>query len=259
MKQAEILKQVQAVGGNEFDFDEWYADCWSRKKGHFSAKLANNLIAYLKENKKVVGSVLDVCSGSGEFISRLRNICTDCIGIDSADAYINYAQRKCPDVEFKKVNSLYDFKLKKKFDLISCNGDVVNMFTLFSNWQTFFKTIYSHLNKGGLLLFDFYTKEALDSFNGVIYEEGEEVDYISKRSQNNGLCVMSEIYYLKESSMYYRKTSDVMVETSFKVEDILNELTNQGFKNIKIVDINLNEIKPNEINNCAKLHILANK
>lgn len=259
MKQSEILKQVQALGGNEFDFDQWYADCWSKKKGGYSAKLANNVISYLKQERKVVSSVLDICSGSGEFVSILRNICMDCIGIDVADSYLNYAKSKCNDVEFKKVDSLNKFNIKKKFDFISCNGDVVNMFTTKEAWETFFKTVNSHLNKTGLFLFDFYTKETLDGFNGVVYEEGEDLDYISKRSQHSGLCVMSEIYYLKESSLYYRKTSDIMVETSFETAEIIKMLEDQGFKNIKFVDISLTEIPKERIKEYSRLHILATK
>lgn len=259
MKQSEILKMVQAVGGNEFSFDEWYAKCWSVKKGGFSARLASNLIKNLKDNRATVGSVLDVCSGSGEFVSLMRNVCPECVGIETADSFITYSSSKYSDVEFIKVKKFNDFKLKRTFDLISCNGDVVNMFTIFSQWQEFFKTVYSHLNKGGTFLFDFYTKEYLDGLNGTSYEEGEELDYVSKRTQNNGLCVMSEIYYLKESSLYYRKTSDVMVETSFPIEDIKMALETAGFKNIKFVDINLNEITKKELKSRERIHVLANK
>lgn len=259
MKQAEILKIVQSVGGNEFNFDEWYAKGWSSKKGGYSAKLASNLITYLKENRKVVKSCLDVCSGSGEFISLMRNVCSDCVGVDTAGGFINYSQSKYSDVEFKKIEKLYDFKLKKKFDLISCNGDVVNMFTIFSEWQTFFKTIYSHLERGGLFLFDFYTEAYLNSLSGTIYEEGDDLDYVSKRTQNNGLCVMSEIYYLKESSMYYRKTSDIMVETSFPTEEIKKELEKAGFKNIKFINASFDELSAKDLKTREKIYVLAEK
>lgn len=259
MKQSEILKAVKSVGGNEFNFDVWYAECWSKKRGSFSSILSANLIKYLKKNRKVVGSILDICSGSGEFISSMRNICSDCVGIDTADAYLTYAKSRCHDVDFKKVNGFADFKLKRKFDLISCNGDVVNMFTLFEDWEKFFKTVYSHLNKGGMFLFDFYKKETLDSFNGVIYEESDEVDYVSKRSQNNGLCVMSEVYYLKESSQYYRKTADIMVETGFELEVIKQALINIGFKDVKVIDNTFTELSLKEIKELKRLHIICTK
>ena len=100
MKQAEILKMVQAVGGNEFNFDEWYAKCWSVKKGGYSAKLAANLIKYLTENKKTIKSCLDVCSGSGEFLNVMTNFAKECYGVDNAEGYLQYTGNK-----FKKLKT----------------------------------------------------------------------------------------------------------------------------------------------------------
>lgn len=259
MPKIEAVKVENLVMGNKFEFDEWYAEAWSRKQAGFSEKLANTLISYLKTNNRPVQSVLDVCSGSGEFVSILRNITTDCVGVDNAEGYLSYAKNHYPDVEFKKVEKLYDFKLRRKFDLISCNRDVVNMFTTFDKWKTFFKTVSSHLAPKGLFMFDFYTEKKLAGWNEVVFEQGEDLDYVSKVSQNNGLCVMSEVYYLKESSTYYRKTTDVMVEAWFKLEDILSALHEVGFKKVKVVDKNLQPIDEKEIQNQTRLHILAEK
>ena len=259
MQKTEIEKAVLAVDGNKFDFDVWYAEAWSRKQGGFSSRLANTVIRYIKENNKMIGSVLDICSGSGEFISMLRNIVIDCVGIDNAEGYLSYAKSKHSDVDFRKVDKLYDFKLKKKFDLISCNRDVVNMFTTFDKWQIFFKTVYAHLNNKGLFMFDFYTEKKLANWQDVIYEQGEDLDYVSKISQNNGLCVMNEVYYLKESSVYYRKSGDIMVEAWFKTEDIINALQSAGFKKIQIVNGDLQPVAENEIKNMLRLHIIAEK
>lgn len=259
MDNKQIEKIIQTVNGNQFNFDEWYAEAWSRKQGGFSAKLANNVISYLKKNNLAVKSVLDVCSGSGEFISILRNITPDCLGVDNADGYLTFAKSKHSDVEFKKVDKLYEFKLKRKFDLVSCNRDVVNMFTTFDKWETFFKTAYNHLNKNGIFLFDIYTEKKLAGWEEVVFEQGEDLDYVSNVTQNNGLCVMSDVYYLKESSIYYRKSSDVMVEAWFKVEDVLNALKNVGFSSVRVVDMNLEPIAEEKIGECTRIHILARK
>ena len=259
MPKAEVSKVENLVMGNTFEFDKWYAEAWSRKQGRFSERLANTLISYLKSNNRSVKSILDVCSGSGEFISRMRNITTDCVGVDNADGYLDYARSQHSDVEFKKVEKLYDFKLKRKFDLISCNRDVVNMFTNFEKWVSFFKTVYAHLEKNGLFMFDFYTEKKLAGWNEVIFEQSNDLDYVSKISQNNGLCVMSEVYYLKESVVYYRKTSDVMVEAWFRTEDILKALQDAGFKKINLVDGDLNPLEDAKINNQTRIHVLAEK
>ena len=259
MQKNNVEKVVQAVDGNQFNFDVWYAEAWSRKQGGFSSSVANNLIKYLKSNNKPIRSVLDVCSGSGEFVSIMRNIVVDCVGVDNADGYLTYAKSKHNDVEFKKIEKLYDFNLKRKFDLVSCNRDVVNMFTTFDKWKTFFKTVYSHLNNHGLFVFDFYTEKKLSGWQEVIFEEGQDLDYVSKVSQNNGLCVMSDVYYLKESTIYYRKTADVMVEACFKNEEIFELLKAVGFKKIQVVDINMEPIAESEIQNRTRLHIIAEK
>lgn len=249
----------ESLAGNQFGFDVWYAEAWSKKQGQFSNKLASNLINYLKTNNRPIKSVLDVCSGSGEFISAMRNICVDCVGVDNADGYLSYSRNHHSDVEFIKIDKLYDFKLKRKFDLVSCNRDVVNMFTQFEQWQTFFTTAYNHLNDRGILMFDFYTQTRLEGWNEVVYDQSEDLDYVSKVCQNNGLCVMSEVYYLKESSVYYRKTSDVMVEAWFETSQILDALKKVGFTKIKLVDISLNELAPEKVDSANRIHILAEK
>ncbi len=252
-----VSNNKPSISEGSFDFDVWYAEAWSRKQGNFSFKLANNLIRFLKSRNIMIKSVLDVCSGSGEFISVLRNICTDCMGVDNAEGYLNFVRPKFPDVEFKKVDYLYEFDLKRKFDAISCNRDVVNMFTNWTQWEKFFNTIYKHLNKKGIFMFDFYTKKKLNGWNELIYEQGSDLDYVSKVSQNNGLCVMNETYYVKETNTLYRKTGDIMVEAWFETWDIVKCLEKIGFKDIKFVDIELNEVK--EIDELNRIHIIARK
>jgi hypothetical protein len=87
-----------------------------------------------------------------------------------------------------------------------------------------------------MLMFDYYTKHKLDGWQATIFEQSPEIDYVSDVTQNNGLCVMSEVYYLKETSTLYRKTGDVMVEAWFETWDIVKCLEKIGFKDIKFVD-----------------------
>lgn len=242
---------------SDYNFDVWYAEAWSRRQGDFSFNLANNLIRYLKDKNLMIRSVLDICSGSGEFVSVLRNICTDCVGVDNADGYLEYVRPKFPDIEFKKVDLLYEFDLKRKFDLVSCNRDVVNMFTNWTQWQTMFNTVYKHLNKRGIFIFDFYTKNKLDGWTETIFEQGDDLDYISKVSQNNGLCVMNETYYVKETNILCRKTGDIMVEAWFETSQIINGLEEAGFRDIKFIDIEFNEIK--DYKDLNRIHIIARK
>ena len=250
-------EETTSVTESVYDFDIYYAEAWSRRQGSFSFGLANNLIKYLKANHIYVNSVLDVCSGSGEFISIMRNICTDCMGVDNADGYLSYVATKYGDINFQKVDKLYSFKLKRKFDLISCNRDVINMFTKWSEWQEFFKTAYDHLVKNGILMFDFYTKKKLDGWNELLFEQQDGLDYVSSVKQNNGYTIINETYYLKETFSLVHKTGDIMVETWFETENIISALKQAGFKTIKIADYELNAVE--DYSSMDRIHILATK
>ena len=106
-------------------------------------------------------------------------------------------------------------------------------------------------------MFDFYTEKKLNGWSETVFEQGQDLDYVSKVSQNNGLCVMNETYYVKETNTLYRKTGDIMVEAWFETDKILEELKSQGFKDIKIVNIDLEELK--EHNDLNRIHIIARK
>lgn len=258
MDKKELAEEVAIQSlETDFKFDIWYAEAWSRVQGQFSFNLANNFIKYLKAHNKMVKSVLDVCSGAGEFISIMRNVCEDCTGIDNADSYIEYASSKHGDVKFQKVDSLCSFNLKRKFDVVSCNHDVVNMFTRWEDWQEFFNTVSAHINKGGVFMFDFYTQKKLNGLNQTTFEEGDGVDYLSNITQNNGLTVMKEYYYLKETSTLYRKTGDLMIEVAFETAKILDAVRDAGFRVVKTVDSSLADQKDTE--NLNRVHVIAIK
>ncbi len=248
--------EMQAKTGNTFGFDEAYAESWSKMRGSFPSKLANNLIKYVKANNIGIKSVLDICSGSGEFISIMRNICEKCVGCDTADGYINYVKRTYPEIEVFKVKNFYDFKTKEQYDFLSCNQDVVNMFNNFDEWQKFFKNCAKIVKKNGYLMFDFYTEKKLKGANSIVFEEGEELDYVSKTQDIHGKCVFNEVYYVKENSIHYHKTKDIMVETYYPNADILNAVKDAGFE-YKFIDMDFNEVK--DIDNLNRIHLLCKR
>ena len=248
--------EKQAEKGNNYGFDEAYAESWSKMRGNFPTKLANGLIRYVKENHIGIRSVLDICSGTGEFISIMRNICERCVGCDSADSYINYVKRNYPEIEVFKVKNFYDFKVKETFDFVSCNQDVVNMFNDFDEWKKFFANCSKIIKKNGYLMFDFYTEKKLKGANAVIFEEGDELDYVSKTQDVHGKCVFNEVYYVKENSIHYHKTKDIMVESYYPTEDILKAVKDAGFE-ITPIDMEFNKVS--DISNLNRVHLLCKR
>ena len=259
-KNLELKKKLDSEeikSGNKFKFDIWYAEAWSRRQGYFSFKIANNLKKKFAKEGTKVESVLDVCSGSGEFLNVMNTFVKDCMGVDNADGYLDFVKTKYPNIKFKKVDKLYTFDLGRKFDLITCNHDVVNMFLKFEEWQEFFKVCYQHLNAGGMFLFDFYSERMMNSWEKVTFEQDYTLDYVQKVANENGVCIMDEVYYIRESDSLYRKTADKMIETGFPTRLVYDALKVAGFKEIEFIDI---EFGHREIDDDVdRVHVLCKK
>jgi len=155
-----------------------YADAWSENQGNYSASLAKKLSAFLKIQKIDVSSALDICCGSANFLNELQRFGIACTGTEILDSYIDYNKEKFPNIRFIKSENILDFDNTSTYDLISCNHDVVNMLPTLEDWSKFFATAYKHLNNGGILLFDYYTKRKLKDWNEVIFDESDKLDYI---------------------------------------------------------------------------------
>ncbi len=249
-------KKLKEIGA-KFNFDVWYAEAWSRRQGYLSFKLANNLKKKFEAENKVVNSVLDVCSGSGEFLNVMSNFVKTCVGVDNAEGYLQLVRSKFKDIEFIKIKDLYKFDLKRKFDLVTCNHDVINMFLKFVDWETFFDVVYKHLENEGMFIFDFYTDKKMKEWDFVSFEQDYTLDYVQSVKRQYDACVMDEVYYIRESETLYRKTADTMIETSFPTEQIVKALEKAGFVDLQYVDVNLEPIE--DLENAGRIHILCKK
>lgn len=121
-------------------FDKNYAAAWSADQGAFSFQLANNLVAYLKKNKLSPKTCLDLCSGTGEFLTYLAKQGIAGEGTEVAKSMIEYSKVLHPELNVSLTKEIYAFKPKTKFDLVTCNHDMVNMIEKFSGWQELFES-----------------------------------------------------------------------------------------------------------------------
>lgn len=239
-------------------FDKNYAAAWSADQGGFSYQLAQNLLNYLSRNKIVAKSCLDICCGTGEFLSYFARAGLACAGTEVAKSMVEYSHAKYPNISFSLSSKINEIPVKGKFDIITCNHDVINMLERFSEWETMFKEVNDTLNRGGLFMFDFYTKKKLENWNEVIYEASENMDHV--RSIKKGMdnkCVIEEIYYVKNKEDLYKKTFDIMVESYFENEQIFEALKKAGFKTIEICDFSLE--KTNNYADRNRIHVIAKK
>ena len=264
----------------EKNFGSAFAIAWSENQGSYSETIAKKTLNFVKLQGLKVDSVLDICCGSANFLSEMHNAGISCTGTEFLESYIEYDRVKYPNIKFVQTEGILDFDELGTYDLISCNHDVINMLPTLEDWGTFFKKAYKHLNNGGILIFDYYTKRRLKDWNEVSYDENDKLDYIRNIvSDGEQSTSISNIYYIninpnagelpsnqslleKQYSLNnynnkYKKTEDTSVEYFFENEDILNEIKKAGYKYLITTDANFTPVS--SISDMNRMHIIAIK
>lgn len=261
----------------EKNFDKAFAIAWSENQGSYSEDIAKKTLNFLKLQGLKVNTVLDICCGSANFLSEMSSHGKVCTGTEILDSYIEYDKSKYPNITFHKTEEILDFDHLGTFDLITCNHDVINMLPTLADWGEFFKRVYRHLNNGGLLIFDYYTKRKLKDWNEVTYDENDKLDYVRNVVSDGNSTAISNIYYInihKDSSLQdvsavdreyslnnynnkYKKTEDTTVEYYFDNEEVLEQIKQAGYRYLITTDANFAPVAG--LSDMNRLHVIAIK
>lgn len=257
--------------------DADFAIAWSENQGSYSEGIAKKTLNFAKLQGLKINSVLDICCGSGNFLAEMQAHGKKCTGTEILDSYVEYNKAKFKNMDFYKTEGLLDFDHLGTFDLISCNHDVINFLPTIEAWGRFFRMAYRHLNNGGILIFDYYTKRKLFDWNEVVYDENERLDYIRNIvSDGKSSTTISDIYYIRlnpETSheisaidrqyslnnydVKFKRTENTNTEYYFENADILDEIKKAGYRYLITTDSNFTPIKSIEDQN--RLHVIAIK
>ena len=254
-----------------------FAIAWSENQGSYSEGIAKKTLKFEKLQGLKINTVLDVCCGSANFLKEMAAAGKKCTGTEILDSYVEYNKIKYKDMDFYKTEGILDFDNLGNFDLITCNHDVINYLPNLESWGRFFRMAYRHLNNGGILIFDYYTKRKLKDWNEVSYDENEKLDYIRHVvSDGETSTTISNIYYinlnpevthnvsamdreysLSNYDVKYKRTENTNIEYYFENEEVLNEIKKAGYRYLITTDANFTPIKSIEDQN--RLHIIAIK
>lgn len=255
-----------------------YADAWSENQGSYSEGLAKKIHNFIKLQNLNINSALDVCCGSANFLNELQKYGIACTGTEILDSYVDYNKEKFPNMRFIKTNDILDFDQTGKYDLISCNHDVVNMLPTLDDWNTFFAKAYKHLNNGGILLFDYYSKKKLKDWNEVIFDESDKLDYVKEiKTIDSNHLTFTNIFYsnidydpTKNADAYvhdrdysfneynkYKRNVYKTDEYYFDNEEIFSLIKKCGYRYLITTDGSLSPIS--NVNEMNRVHIIAIK
>ena len=240
---------------NQIDLD--FAKAWDKNQGDFSKNLAINVINFAKQNKIKIESALDVCCGTSNFLNELNNEGIVCTGTEIDQSMIDFSKEKYPIFNYQLTKNIYDFSFKKGFDLITCNHDMINYLESFNEWVELFKSAIKNLNKHGLFVFDFYTKNKLSDWNETTYTSSDSLDcLLNIKSGLFDKTVLTYTYYINYED-YMIKTKSINVECYYETQTIIDALKKVGFKNVTLVDSNLEPIT--DIDSAERIHVIAKR
>ena len=207
-------------------YDENFAKIYNKDWAWFSENMANNVLNLnIKRN-----SILDLGCGTGNFLQILEKHFKICIGIDLSKDMIDIAKQNCKKANLF-VGNILDFQFDQKFNLITCNYDMINHLNTLEEYIKVFKNVYKHLEKGGLFLFDFNTKEYLN--NLTTQPKSWENDVTIKMAQDTFI----DENHAKFSIKVYDKKNNLLasieeVESFYDYKTIELALREAGFNNI---------------------------
>ena len=157
--------------GPEIEPYSGLAEIWD---AHASQQLPDypSYLAYVARRRNIpLRSVLDLACGTGILTARLAHEVPEVIGLDSNESMLKIARcRKDVHgrVEFV-LGDFRDFNLARKFDAVTCASNSLNYVADSRDLAAVFRSVASHLQPGGLFLFDTITELGMRMLSGLYF------------------------------------------------------------------------------------------
>ena len=116
-------------------------------------KEAEKIETLIQQHKKSSGNqLLDVACGTGNHIAYLKEHYT-VEGLDFSPDMLRIARKKHPDVAFH-TGDMTSFKLKKRFDVITCLFSAIGHVKTKTRMRRAVRNMANHLQPGGLMILE---------------------------------------------------------------------------------------------------------
>ena len=161
---------------------------------------------------------LELASGTGVMASILKKKGYDIIASDISES-MRDASKANLDGEYL-ILDMTNFKLYKSFDLILCICDSLNYLT-YDGVKSFIDCCYSHLNKGGRLIFDMHHLHRLKEFEEEYIEEGYLEDLPYQWTINADENTLNEHFtFYTKSGMIKEDHKQIVFEPNFVISEL---------------------------------------
>ncbi len=209
----------------------------------------NYLLSVVKANSQGVKG-LDVACGTGIFTRLLKKAGFDVTGVDISVDMLSVAKQKCFEEKLNVKFLNCDMKALKSFekvDFITVINDGINYLDS-SELSKAFKSFYSALKKGGVLLFDVSSEYKLKNVlgNNAFGDDDDELSYLWLNSYNEeASSVDISLSIFERVGNSYLRHSEVQVQYAHRVESLIGKLNEVGFTIVSVTDEMGEELKEN--------------
>ncbi len=172
---------------------------------------------YLKPNDKI----LDLACGTATLVTMLKLKGYDAEGLDLSSTILEIAKEKMKinHLNFDLYNAdMTNFKIDKKYDMITCFFDSINFLNSKDKIKKLFKNVKTNLNKNGYFICDIFSKTLLKEYENNNLDEDYitfKINWVTKKTSSNSIkhtikIIEDDIEIVETYNEYYYDIKDLL-------------------------------------------------
>ncbi|MGM0641479.1 MAG: class I SAM-dependent DNA methyltransferase [Thermotogota bacterium] len=229
-----------------------FSKIYNNKYLEYSKKMSEIFPLLIKNYTDKTDNILDLACGEGTFCRELTKKGFQVEGVDLSEQQIENAKKKSKkedlNINFYNEN-IIDFKIDKKYDVITSWFDSLNYIIHKNDIKKVFINTFNMLNDNGVFMFDMNTIHGLitlwNDLPYYIFEDTDDLFEVHKSDYDyeNNLAYMKIIFFLRRDNNKWEKFEEEHIEKGYKKTEINELLTSVGFNEIYFYG-NLNPLLP---------------
>lgn len=225
----------------------YYDRIYGEKNYQNEAEFVKRAIRKCRKSKG--NKLLDMGCGTGSHAALLQND-FEILGMDLSDDMLKIARENAKGCAFRK-GDMRDFRLNERFDAIICMFTAINYNLSYAELQRTLWNFYDHMEKGGVLIFDFrYVKENIGHLGeGISHDSYEDKGTVIVRHCKPE--ILNALVYAHFRWDIVQCGRNEMHEEAhlfgiFEIAEVVKRLERMGFETKVYADFTENEWKGGE-------------
>jgi SAM-dependent methyltransferase len=195
--------------------EKW--DLWARGMWPFILKSVTS-------HRNDARTWLDLCCGTGGLLKLACDGGFDAVGVDLSPHQLTYARQKAPRARVVK-RDVRALSLKRKFDVITCIFDSLNYLLTMQDLESALRVARSHLDEGGLFIFDVKTPEGFRGERNKIFRDRRYMVVFESHFDERQLLHSFFVTGFVRQGSLYKRFEEEHAQRAFEAREIERTLS----------------------------------